>query len=114
MVALSISYNHKSIPIILHQIRINIQFRGGYREDPSGGIVVGLEGPGIFPFSEADQVVSSPSFTRHFPGALSEKFFQGDGSIMVLYPRGAGINLVDQGSGSLAIGIGAAAQYGFC
>src|SRR5690606_19662669 len=84
----------QSIPLILHQIGIDIQFRSGYRENPSGGIAVGLEGPGILPFAKADQIVSSPAFSCHFAGSLSKEFFQINGSIMVFLTGGSCIHLV--------------------
>jgi len=42
--------DHRSsalIALILHQIRIDVEFGGGDGEDAAAGIAVGLEGPGI-------------------------------------------------------------------
>src|SRR5690554_4125409 len=57
-VAFYINTNPIHQPPILHQIRVDVQFRGGDGEDPSSKIAVGFEGPGIFPLAKADQVVS--------------------------------------------------------
>src|SRR5690606_20726878 len=60
------------IPRIRHQIGVDVQLCGGDGEDPSGGIAIGLEGPSVFPLAKADQVVSSPAFSCHFAGSLTE------------------------------------------
>src|SRR5690606_5456476 len=43
----------------------------GNTEDAARGIAIGFEGPGILPFTKADQVISSPACTGQTPVCVS-------------------------------------------
>lgn len=56
--------SNQSIPLILHQIRVDIKFGGGDGENATGRIAIGLEDPGVLPLAKEDQIISSsPAFS---------------------------------------------------